>query len=454
MGKEGGRPVWNRYAGARAALRAFVDMRHLRLTLALTLLLVILQGLVPAAGWAQIDPCNPIPIPGLCQQPSPLPPLPIPVPTDPGDTLPGGGGGGGGGTGSGSGSAGAQGQGGALGGLTGNIGQGQGSGGLQGGPIGGPPEPVPVVEQQPPVPSGPFRVSSPNNSQGLVDMLKDLERFGIPLQDALLQVVGPFPVAGPAYWTDDWHACRDGCTRLHEGLDIFAPHGTPLVATADGVVTQKVVGVLSGTSIEIQDANGVQYFYAHLSSWAEPINVGDPVQVGQVLGYVGNTGNAISTPPHLHLEVQPGGIPVPPKPFVDRWLEIAELRAEQLIARTTGEPLPEGSNFRLTRLFDLAGGAQIVEAGAQRLVALAGIQPSVSSLELAERVLGQMAFEIDWAGQADAQLVRLARRYASLVGAQDLSGASPWAPLGTTTGAVPTGPGDPPGVASLPEQGD
>jgi hypothetical protein len=225
------------------------------------------------------------------------------------------------------------------------------------------------------------------------------------------------------------------------------------VATADGVVSQKLVGELSGTSIEIQDDNGIQYFYAHLAGWAEPINVGDSVQVGQVLGYVGNTGNAISTPPHLHLEIQPGGVPVPPKPFVDRWLRIAELRAEQLIAQTTGQPLAEGSNFRLTRLFDLAGGAEILEAGAQRLVALAGIQPSVSSLELAERVLGQMAFEIDWAGQADGELVRLARRYASLAGGQDLSGASPWAPLGTSTGTVPS-EGPTTVVPALPEQGD
>jgi murein DD-endopeptidase MepM/ murein hydrolase activator NlpD len=417
-------------------------MKHATRILGLTALLMVAQGLVPVPGAAQIDPCNPIPIPGLCQQPSPSP-SPSPLPTDPGGILPGGGGTEGGGTG-----------GGGVGGLTGNLGQGKG-GGLPGDPIGGQDatETSPVVEQQPPVPTGPFRVSSPNNSQGLVDMLKQLERYGISLQDALLRVVGPFPVAGPAYWTDDWHACRDGCTRFHEGLDIFAPHGTPLVATADGVVTQKLVGELSGTSIEIQDQSGIQYFYAHLSAWAEPINVGDQVRVGQVLGYVGNTGNAISTPPHLHLEIQPGGIPVPPKPFVDRWLRIAELQAEQLIARITGEPLPEGSNFRLTRLFDLAGGGQILEAGAQRLVALAGIQPSVSSLELAERVLGQMAFEIDWAGQADAQLVQLARRYASLVGGQDLSGASPWAPLGTPSRVVPAEGLDQP-AASLPEQGD
>jgi hypothetical protein len=427
-------------------------MRHVTRILGLTALLIVLQGLAPVPGTAQVDPCNPIPIPGLCQQPSPSP---SPLPTDPGDVLPGDGAGGGTGGGPGGGGTG----GGGIGGLTGNLGQGTGGGVLQDDPIGGKGAAetspvVPVVEQQPPVPTGPFRVSSPNNSQGLVDMLKQLERYGIGLQDALLRVVGPFPAAGPAYWTDDWHACRDGCTRFHEGLDIFAPHGTPLVATADGVVTQKVVGELSGTSIEIQDQSGIQYFYAHLSAWAEPINVGDQVQVGQVLGYVGNTGNATSTPPHLHLEIQPGGIPVPPKPFVDRWLKIAELRAEQLIARITGEPLPEGSNFRLTRLFDLAGGGQILEAGAQRLVALAGIQPSVSSLELAGRVLGQMAFEIDWAGQADAELVQLARRYASLVGGQDLSGASPWAPLGKPSRVVPAEGLDQPAVASLPEQGD
>jgi peptidoglycan LD-endopeptidase LytH len=438
---------------ATRCVAGFLRMRHVARILGLTVLLVVLQGLAPLPGSAQVDPCNPVPIPGLCEQPTPLP-TPSPLPTDPGEILPGQGTGGGA-TGGAAGMGGAEGTGG-VGGLTGNLGTGQGAGNIPGDLIGGQQgvaETTPVVEQAAPVPPGPFRVSAPNNSQGLVDVLKQLERYALSLQDALLRVVGPFPVAGPAYWTDDWHACRDGCTRLHEGLDIFAPHGTPLVATADGVVTQKLVGELSGTSIEIQDDNGIQYFYAHLSGWAEPINVGDPVEVGQVLGYVGNTGNAIGTLPHLHLEVQPGGIPVPPKPFVDRWLNIAELRAEQFIARITGEPAPQGSNFRLTRLFDLAGEAEILEAGAQRLVALAGIQPSVSSLEMAERVLGQMAFEIDWAGQADAELVRLAREYASLVGSQDLSGASPWAPLGTTTGPAPAEFQAPAGV-SLPEQGD
>jgi len=350
-------------------------------------------------------------------------PTPTPSPTPPpggGGILPGTGGGGGGG----------------------GVGGGQGT-------KGGPAEPAPPV--QPPTPTGPFVVSSPNNSQQLVDVLTQLERYGIPLQEALLRVVGPFPVAGLAYWTDDWHACRDGCTRFHEGLDIFAQSGTPLVAIADGFVSQKLVGDLSGISVEITDDQGVQYFYAHLSAWAEPIQVGDRVEVGQVVGYVGNTGNAISTPPHVHLEVQPGGIPVPPKPFVDRWLQAAVVTAQQLVARYTGAPLPETSDFRLTRLFDLAGGADVLEAGAQRLLALAGIQPSVSSLAMARRLLGQMAWEIDWAGQADAELAALAEQYGQVIRAQDLSGASPWAPLGVpavTTEGIDVGAG------VLVEQGD
>jgi murein DD-endopeptidase MepM/ murein hydrolase activator NlpD len=373
-------------------------------------LLVGQQVLAPMTGSAQIDPCNPIPIPGLCEQPTPSPsPSPGPLP-DPGGFVPGGGGGGGGG---------------------GIIGGGGGGGGGGQGSQGGPAEPQPPI--QPPTPTGPFAVSSPNNTQALVELLGQLDRFGITLEDALLRVVGPFPVAGLAYWNDDWHACRDGCTRFHEGLDIFAQSGTPLVSIADGFVSQKLVGDLSGTSIEITDDQGVQYFYAHLSAWAEPIQLGDLVDVGQVIGYMGNTGNAITTQPHLHLEVQPGGIPVPPKPFVDRWLEVAMAKAQALVARYTGEPIPAGSDFRLTRLFDLTGGADGLEASAQRLLALAGIQPSVTSLAMARRLLGQMAWEIDWAGQADAELAALAQQYSGLLGSQDLSLASPWAPLGVSS---------------------
>lgn len=407
--KEGGPPDAGPFAmnGTKALVRIG----------ALAALLVVQQLLTPLAGFAQVDPCNPIPIPDLCDvapipgnSPSPSPgpspkggkspkPAKVENPDEAGDK-------------------------------TTDKGKGKGD-----------------KKDDEEVKTGPLVVSSPNNSARLIEILSPLSRYGVHLQQALLQVVGPFPVAGLTYWSDDWHACRDGCTRLHEGLDIFGEEGTPLVATADGVVTQKLVGETSGISIEIQDAQGIQYFYAHMSGYAEPINIGDTVQVGQMLGYLGHTGNAMYTPPHLHLEYQPGGVPAPPKPHVDEWIKIAEVEAQAFADRIMTEELPEASDFRLTRSFDLTGGAQTIQPGAERLLALAGIQPSVSSLEMARRLLGQMSWEIDWAGQTDLQLEELAQQAVTLSAGQDLSGATPWSPFGLAETA---------GTATVgnPEQGD
>lgn len=155
-----------------------------------------------------------------------------------------------------------------------------------------------------------------------------LDRLSVGRGAAFLGVAGPFPVAGPASWSNDWHVRRcEPYPHLHEGIDIFAPHGTPVVAVADGRISQRVAGAISGLSVELTDRNGVQYFYAHLSSIASGVVPGMEVRTGQVLGSIGTTGNARGTSPHLHLEVQPGGSPVPPKSYVDRWLAVAERRA-------------------------------------------------------------------------------------------------------------------------------
>jgi murein DD-endopeptidase MepM/ murein hydrolase activator NlpD len=149
---------------------------------------------------------------------------------------------------------------------------------------------------------------------------------------AFLRVAGPFPVAGPARWTNDWHARRcEPYPHLHQGLDIFAEGGTPVVAARDGRISQRADHAIAGLSVEITGGDGVQYFYAHLSQIAEGVSVGDRVETGDVLGYIGATGNAFGGPPHLHLEIQPGGVPVPPKPYVDRWLAISERRARGMV---------------------------------------------------------------------------------------------------------------------------
>lgn len=115
------------------------------------------------------------------------------------------------------------------------------------------------------------------------------------------------PVQGPCFYVDTWGAPR-GAGRRHLGVDIGAAHGKQLYAVVTGRVTQIYIdrpGSLSGNGLKIAQPDGTYFFYAHLSSLAPGIQVGSQVQAGQLVGYVGATGN--TAVPHLHLEIHPGG---------------------------------------------------------------------------------------------------------------------------------------------------
>lgn len=109
------------------------------------------------------------------------------------------------------------------------------------------------------------------------------------------------PVAGPRAYSDTWGASRSG-GRSHQGVDLISPHGTPLVAVVSGSVQFKQTR-LGGNSVWLTGNNGTRYFYAHLSSFEGSSR---SVSQGEVIGYVGATGNANGTN-HLHWEVHPGG---------------------------------------------------------------------------------------------------------------------------------------------------
>jgi murein DD-endopeptidase MepM/ murein hydrolase activator NlpD len=278
----------------------------------------------------------------------------------------------------------------------------------------------------------PFRLSGPKNTARLVETLSELTKLGIPLKRALISGMGRLPVAGIAYWSDDWHAPRC-CPEPHEhqGVDVFAPKNAPALAVAEGTITRMVNGPVSGKAVYLTDAHGTYYFYGHLNRFAKDLREGQEVHVGQVVGFVGNTGNAVGTPAHIHFEIHPGGgVAVPPKPHLDRWLAQAEREARAMIARRADElAMAERVDFRLRRAFDLEGSGAI-GSSAQQFLFFAGMQPAVSSLEMAQQTLGQMAWEIDWADLADAELAELARQVGALQTDAGALTISPWGPYG------------------------
>jgi murein DD-endopeptidase MepM/ murein hydrolase activator NlpD len=125
-----------------------------------------------------------------------------------------------------------------------------------------------------------------------------------------------FPVAGmKSNIGSYWGARRDGGKRKHQGIDIFARRGTAVVAICDGVITLKDHTPIGGKTLwlDSEDHSWTAY-YAHLDK--QYVKEGQFVRKGQVIGTVGNTGNARTTPSHLHFGIYTNRGPVNPLPYV------------------------------------------------------------------------------------------------------------------------------------------
>lgn len=123
----------------------------------------------------------------------------------------------------------------------------------------------------------------------------------LSMMEAPTSLAMPVQGVNPARVVDTWGGARSG-GRRHEGVDIFAPRGTPVLAATEGVVTRVGTNNLGGQVVWVLGPAGQRHYYAHLDSYAD-ISAGDRVQAGTLLGTVGNTGNARGTPPHLHYGV-------------------------------------------------------------------------------------------------------------------------------------------------------
>jgi len=143
-----------------------------------------------------------------------------------------------------------------------------------------------------------------------------------------------FPVYGPSGYGDSFGAPRgDVSGGWHHGDDIFAPLGAPILAITSGTVFSVGWNEIGGWRLWLRDSGGNEFYYAHLSAFTKLARNGARVKAGQVLGFVGNTGDAQGTPFHLHFEVHPVSMlflgydgAVDPTKYLDAWKRLEDIR--------------------------------------------------------------------------------------------------------------------------------
>jgi hypothetical protein len=292
--------------------------------------------------------------------------------------------------------------------------------------------------------------SPANNSRALHAAVQELVELGLSEQEAIRIGFGRFPVAGIATFVHDWYFPRWGPGfRFHMGTDVFADHGTPLRSPVDGTVTSGS-GNLGGLYVRVHQADGTYFYMAHLAGLVEGFQEGMTVRTGDIVGYVGNTGNARTTPPHLHLGVYtPAGQATDPKPILDQWLLEAHAALPGIIEQVrsqvaTGEitpavaptPAPRvpRSLLATTMLRSLVDGRALAGVDAAVLFEAVG-NPSSGGLAVDQAQASRLVSSIDW--QAEEARGRAQRQVLERAEALFRTTLGPIAPGGRTTAAAP-----------------
>lgn len=186
------------------------------------------------------------------------------------------------------------------------------------------------AERQPKTRTASRTATTPNN-----EFAEKARALFAPLAALRMPVVGIR--ASDLY--NSWGDSRDNGKRSHRGIDIFASRGTPIVAVSDGIISYIGDQPKGGHCLWLTTEAGTSFYYAHLDRWAPGIYEGMEVQSGDLLGFVGNTGNALTTPPHLHFAVNQNDEMVNPFPILTRAIPV----------RTAHARMPIGTGYSGTR---------------------------------------------------------------------------------------------------------
>jgi peptidoglycan LD-endopeptidase LytH len=207
---------------------------------------------------------------------------------------------------------------------------------------------------------------------------------------------------------------RDGGARRHRGIDIHAPRGTPVVAAADGIVERVTENELGGLVVWIREtASNRKHYYAHLD--AQHVRAGTAIRAGDVVGTVGNTGNAADTPPHLHFGIYRRGVAVNPMLYLDAPASAAHFagdgeRADPRLAGTTARTRVAGAAFRVSNLGDARARASLPARTELEIVAAAGRFYRVRDSGGAEGFVAAWLVDAVPAGTADDPAAGRSRR--------------------------------------------
>jgi murein DD-endopeptidase MepM/ murein hydrolase activator NlpD len=253
------------------------------------------------------------------------------------------------------------------------------------------------------------RRTPPSNDKALLDALQPLVTMGLPALEVEIVGMGRFPIAGYAWYRDDWLEPRVGPPfHLHQGNDVFADCGLPVRSPLDGVL-RLTSDSLGGTTVYVTQADATYVYMAHLSAYVAGQVSGQTVRTGQVVGFVGNSGDAQGGACHVHFEIHPlGGAAVDPKPSLDRWLADALAGAPRLVALYGGaqrsRPQAPIATGLTPRFVDPSATGPTGAPGPPRaeLLWASAASPSGGPLQLAQAEVADLVRTPGWA-QAVAQ---------------------------------------------------